>query len=142
MQFQHPALPNLQLACLSSTLSVLTFWRPLMRSSFLLAMFISFFLVFQAGADQVTLKDGDRMTGTIVKSDGKTLVLHSDYAGDITLKFDAISAIQSDAQLHLELQDGKTVTGTVTTSDGKLAVTAKTAGAVEAPLSAVKNLRN
>ena len=26
-------------------------------------------------ADQVTLKNGDRLTGTVVKSDGKTLVL-------------------------------------------------------------------
>ena len=35
-------------------------------------------------ADQVTLKNGDRLTGTVVKSDGKTLVLHTDAAGDVT----------------------------------------------------------
>ena len=29
-------------------------------------------------ADQVTLKNGDRLTGTILKSDGKTLTLHTD----------------------------------------------------------------
>ena len=29
-------------------------------------------------ADQITLKNGDRLTGTVVKSDGKTLVLHTD----------------------------------------------------------------
>jgi len=69
-------------------------------------------------------------------------VLHTEYAGDVMLRFDAISTIQSDAQLHLELQDGKTVTGTVTTSDGKLEVATKTAGGVEAPISAIKNLRN
>ena len=33
-------------------------------------------------ADQVTLKNGDRLTGTVVKSDGKTLVLHTDAADD------------------------------------------------------------
>ena len=27
--------------------------------------------------DQVTLKNGDRLTGTVVKSDGKTLVLQT-----------------------------------------------------------------
>jgi len=35
-------------------------------------------------ADQVTLKNGDRLTGTVVKSDGKELVLHTDAAGDVT----------------------------------------------------------
>ena len=44
-------------------------------------------------ADQVTLKNGDRFTGTVVKSDGKTLVLHTDAAGDVTLKFDAIQEL-------------------------------------------------
>lgn len=34
-------------------------------------------------ADQVTLKNGDRLTGTVVKSDGKTLVLHTEAAGDV-----------------------------------------------------------
>ena len=36
-------------------------------------------------ADQITLKNGDRLTGTVVKSDGKELVLHTDAAGDVTL---------------------------------------------------------
>ena len=45
-------------------------------------------------ADQVTLKNGDRLTGTIVKSDGKTLVIHTDAADDVTIKFDAIQGDQ------------------------------------------------
>ena len=55
-------------------------------------------------ADQVTLKNGDRLTGTVVKSDGKTLVLHTDAAGDVTLKFDAIQDIKTDADLHVSLK--------------------------------------
>ena len=45
-------------------------------------------------ADQVTLKNGDRLTGTVVKSDGKTLVLHTDAAGDVTIKFEDDSGNQ------------------------------------------------
>jgi hypothetical protein len=43
------------------------------------------FLVLSSSlfADQVTLKNGDRLTGTVVKSDGKTLVIHTDAAGDV-----------------------------------------------------------
>ena len=40
-------------------------------------------------ADQITLKNGDHLSGKVVKSDGKTLILHTEFAGDVTLKFDA-----------------------------------------------------
>jgi len=93
-------------------------------------------------ADQVTLKNGDRLTGTVVKSDGKTLTLHTDAAGDITLKFDAIQDIKTDADLHVELKGGKTAVGPVTTSDGKLEIATKSSGTVEAPKEEVTVIRN
>lgn len=93
-----------------------------------------------AFADQVSLKNGDRLSGTIVKSDGKTLSLHTDYAGDLTLKWDAVAGLQSSEPLHLELQNGKSVSGPVTTSDGKLEVATKS-GPVEASVADVKGLR-
>jgi putative salt-induced outer membrane protein len=93
-------------------------------------------------ADQVTLKNGDRLTGTVVKSDGKELVLHTDVAGDVTLKFDAIQEIKTDAELHVTFKGGKTAVGPVTTTDGKLEVATKTSGAVEAPKENVTLIRN
>ena len=93
-------------------------------------------------ADQVTLKNGDRLTGTVVKSDGKTLVLHTDAADDVTLKMDAIQDIKTDAELHVTLKDGKTAVGAVTTTDGKIAVATKSGGTVEAPTSDVTLIRN
>ena len=108
---------------------------------FFLGVLITCTLVGGALGDQVSLKNGDRMSGTIVKSDGKTLVLHTDYEGDVTLKWDAVGTIQSSEALHLELQNGKTAVGTVTSSDDKLQI-ATSAGTVEAAKSDVKNLRN
>lgn len=93
-------------------------------------------------ADQVTLKNGDRLTGTVVKSDGKTLVFHTDAAGDVTLQFDAIQAIKTDEEVHVTLKDGKTVVGPVTTTDSKLEVATKTAGTVEAAKDDVTLIRN
>ena len=93
-------------------------------------------------ADQVTLKNGDRLTGTVVKSDGKELVLHTDAAGDVTLKFDAIQEIKTDAELHVTLKGGKTAVGPVTTTDDKLEIATKTSGTVEAPKSDVTLIRN
>jgi putative salt-induced outer membrane protein YdiY len=110
------------------------------RPTFLLAM-LTLLFVSIASADQVSLKNGDRLSGTIVKSDGKTLVLHTDYAGDVTLKWDAVQGIESSEQLHVETQDGKTAVGPVSTSDDKLKI-ATSSGPVEAPAASVKTLRN
>jgi putative salt-induced outer membrane protein len=93
-------------------------------------------------ADQVTLKNGDRLTGTVVKSDGKTLELHTDAAGDVTIQFDAVAEIKTDQELHVGLKDGKTVVGPMTTSDGKLEVATKTGGNVETTPSDVAVIRN
>ena len=93
-------------------------------------------------ADQVTLKNGDRLTGTVVKSDGKTLVLHTDAAGDITIKFAAIQEIKTDQELHVSLKGGKTAVGPVTTSDGKIEIATKTSGTIEASEDDVTLIRN
>ena len=92
-------------------------------------------------ADQLYLKNGDRLSGTVVKSDGKTLTLHTDAAGDLTLKFDAIQEIKSDKQLHVSLKNGKTVVGPVSSSDGKLEI-ATPGGTVEAAPADVTLIRN
>jgi len=93
-------------------------------------------------ADQVTLKNGDRLTGTVVKSDGKTLVLHTDAAGDVTIQFAAIQEIKTDKDLHVSLKGGKTAVGPVTTTDGKIEIATKSAGTVEAPKDDVTLIRN
>ena len=93
-------------------------------------------------ADQVTLKNGDRLTGTVVKSDGKTLVLHTDAAGDVTIQFAAIQDLKTDKELHVTLKGGKTAVGPVTTTDGKIEIVTTTAGTVEAPKDDVTLIRN
>jgi putative salt-induced outer membrane protein len=95
-----------------------------------------------AHADQVILKNGDRLTGTIVKSDAKTMLVKTEFAGDVSVQWDAVTSVVSSQPLHLELKDGQTVVGTVTTSDGKLDVETKDTGEVAAPKDAVVAVRN
>ena len=72
-----------------------------------------------ASADQITLKNGDRLTGTIEKSDGKQLVIKTEFAGEVTVQWSAVQDIKSDQQLHVGLKNGQTVVGPVNTTDGK-----------------------
>ena len=93
-------------------------------------------------ADQITLKNGDHLTGTVVKSDGKTLVLHTEFEGDVTVQFAAITQIITDKALHVALSNGRTVVGAISTSDGKLEVATSNGTPVEAPKESVVAIRN
>jgi len=97
-----------------------------------------------AAADQVTLKNGDRFTGTIVSGDGKALLLKTEFAGDVTIQWDAITAIESGQSLNLTLKDGRRLAGKVTTEDGKFVVAgaATPAGAANATKDVIVAVRN
>ena len=72
-------------------------------------------------ADQVTLKNGDQVTGAIVKKDGKILTVKSDFFGTVTVPWDQVETIhQSAAPLNVVLPDGETVQATLQTSEGKI----------------------
>jgi putative salt-induced outer membrane protein YdiY len=92
-------------------------------------------------ADQLILKNGDKLTGTIVKSDGKELVLKTDYAGDVTVKFDAIQSLTSSGDLHVTM-GGKTAVGPVTTTGDNVVVATKAGEPVEAPKTSVTLVRS
>ncbi len=98
-------------------------------------------IAIPAFADQIVLKNGDRLTGSITKSDGKQLVIKTDYAGDVTVKFDAIQSLTSTGDLNITL-GGKTAVGSITTSGADVVVATKTGGPVEAPLASVTLLRS
>jgi putative salt-induced outer membrane protein len=91
-------------------------------------------------ADQIVLKNGDRLTGTIEKSDDKTLNIKTEFAGEVTVQWDAVQEITSTQKLHVNLNDGKTVAGTVTTSDGNLTIATADAGPVTQPKGSVTKI--
>jgi putative salt-induced outer membrane protein len=122
-------------------ISIQTIQEDAVRSSMAVCV-VSILLAVPGWADQVTLKNGDRLTGTISKSDGKELVIKTDYAGDVTVKFDAIQGISSTGDLHVAMSGGKTAVGPVTTSGDNIIVATRASGAVEAPRTSVTALRS
>jgi putative salt-induced outer membrane protein YdiY len=93
-------------------------------------------------ADQIVLKNGDRLTGTIEKSDNKALVIKTEFAGEVTVQWPAIQDVKSEQPLHVGLKGGQNVVGPVSTSDGNIEVSTKNAGNVEAPKEAVVVMRS
>ena len=93
-------------------------------------------------ADQITMKNGDRFTGAVVKLDGKNLVLKSEYAGAIAVPWDAVVGISSSEPMDITLQDGQVVVGAVSTTESNLVVETKSAGTVRTTKDAVKMIRS
>ncbi|HXN49300.1 MAG TPA: DUF481 domain-containing protein [Bryobacteraceae bacterium] len=92
-------------------------------------------------ADQVTLKNGDRITGQIVKKEGDKLTVKSELMGEVTIPWAAVTSITSSEPLVVVLPGGKPVSGALSTSDGKLQV-ATSSGNETAPLADVSAVRN
>ena len=86
-----------------------------------------------AWADQVVLKNGDRVTGSIIKKDGKNLTIKTDHFGVVTTSWDQVESVKADKPVNVVLPDGKTVQGTLATANGKVEVTTKDAKLSLAP---------
>ncbi len=111
------------------------------RSQYLFVFLLTMSLSATAWADQIVLTNGDRLTGTIIKSDAKSLIIKSKFAGEVTVDWTAIQQITSDQQLHVGLANGQTVVGPVMTSDGKIEVTTNS-GSVETPKGNIVAIRS
>src|SRR5262249_38298677 len=105
----------------------------------------------QLFADQVVLKNGDKLTGAIVDSDGKTLTLKSDsvgqvqdskFVGEVKIQWDSIQSITSSQPLAVTSKDGKVLTGNVTTKDSTFDVQTPTSGEVGVAKDVVAAVRS
>ena len=101
-------------------------------------------LLFAAAAfpaDQVVLKNGDIITGSIVKKDGGKLTIKSEFLGEVSMPWTAVKSVRSDETLTVELPGGERVAGKVATAGDNLEVATST-GVKPAPLTAVGAIRN
>ena len=111
----------------------------MLKTSVCIAMICCFCAVLYA--EQVTLKNGDRVTGTIVSMDDKKLTVKTDYAGDITIDRAAVAQFSSQQPLVVTRTDKQVVTGPVTQQDSSIVVNG-TAGAQTIPLTDVTFIRS
>lgn len=94
-----------------------------------------------AAADTVVLSNGDRLTGTIVKSDGKVLTFKGATAGDLTIKWTDIKELSSDKTVYVVTKDKTSIGGTVTIDGAVLIVHSTSAGDVRVAVADVTALR-
>jgi putative salt-induced outer membrane protein YdiY len=90
-----------------------------------------------AHADTVTMKNGDRLTGTIGDSDGKAVTIHTDYAGDVKLKWSAIQEVASAKPIYVMTSDKNVVSGSIAPQGENLVVHTTSESSVVVPLAKI-----
>lgn len=111
-------------------------------SKSILAVLVGFLVLCPAWADVVTMKNGDRISGVILKSDEKTLTIKSEYAGPIDLPWAAVASIESKDPLFVGLKSGQVLVGPAKGGPDKYEVVTKESGAIEAPKDSIAYIRN
>jgi putative salt-induced outer membrane protein YdiY len=76
----------------------------------------------EAIADQLTLTNGDRITGKLVKADDKSLVFKSDLIGEFTIPLGSVDKFTSDQPVYINLADGRTINGLLTAQADKVVI--------------------
>src|SRR5579883_1601892 len=94
-----------------------------------------------AWGDQVVLKNGDVITGAIIKKDGGKLTIKSEFLGEVTMLWTVVKSVRSDETLTVELPGGERVAGKVATAGDNIEV-ATPAGVKPAPMATVGAMRN
>jgi putative salt-induced outer membrane protein len=105
-----------------------------------LALFVAL-MAPAAFADQVILKNGDRLTGAIKKVDQGVLVMDY-YKREVEIPWAEVASLESATKFHLVLKDGQVVVGTVKGSPTGLAVTTEETGTVSVALDSIQTLRS
>lgn len=59
-----------------------------------------------AAADEVKMKNGDRISGTIVKMENGSLIVQTAYAGELRIKWDQVAGLVSDKPIAVQCSDG------------------------------------
>ena len=113
----------------------------------LITLFGTFALLFLAitlpgslRADQVVLKNGDRVTGTVIKKDGNNLLVKTDQFGAVTVAWDQVASIRTDKPVSVVLAGGRTAKATLATTGANVEIAAQPP--ISVPFSDITTVRD
>ncbi|MBL6966816.1 MAG: DUF481 domain-containing protein [Desulfobacteraceae bacterium] len=108
----------------------------------ILASLSVFLFITSASADELIMKNGDRLQGSVVSMALGKLVFKTSYAGEITITWDQVAKLTTEKPLEAYLRDEQALIGTIRAAeDGTLILQpADGSPSVPIPLAQVKTL--
>ncbi|HUV77629.1 MAG TPA: DUF481 domain-containing protein [Desulfobacterales bacterium] len=99
----------------------------------LIMITVAFLIAENILADEVRLKNGDKLTGQVVRMEEEKLVLKTTYAGEITIVWEEVASVMADDPVKIVLKDETALEGnTAPIEDGKMKLDT---GKLESPAS-------
>ncbi len=77
-----------------------------MRKCWIAALALVLIMAQPAAADEVKMKNGDRISGAIVKMEGGSLIINTDYAGELKIKWDQVAGLVSEGPIAVQCSEG------------------------------------
>lgn len=82
---------------------------------------IAFFIAGNSSADEIRLKNGDRLTGKVIRMEGGKLILKTIYAGEISIAWQEVAGVETQGPVKVRLKDNTFFEGTAEgIEDGKM----------------------
>jgi putative salt-induced outer membrane protein YdiY len=94
----------------------------------------------RARADQVVLKNGDKVTGKITSVSKRELIVETDLAGRTTIAWKAVSTVTTTTGFRATLANGQAVEGTAVVSDGRVSIRQANGALTPVDLDALRTL--
>ena len=111
-----------------------------MKGSVLAAAAVLVFAAIDARADEIVLKNGDKITGKILDFAGGKLRVETGHSGVVTVDWGQVATLKTDGPVKVKLTDGEVVEGKLAWgADGKFTVESLT-GVKEVKPDQIKKL--
>jgi hypothetical protein len=82
---------------------------------------IVFIIPMNSIADEVCLKNGDRLTGQVIRMEAGQLILKTSYAVEISMVWQEVISLKTDDSVKVVLKDETALEGnTLSIEDGKM----------------------
>src|SRR5436190_8942497 len=92
--------------------------------------------------DTLTLKNGRRISCQIIKSDGKIIIVKTEFMGTVEITWEAVDVLASTEPVYLTLTDNQTVVGKVNASGDPYEVETKETGKVKVAKASIASVRS
>ena len=113
-----------------------------MLKKFTLTFVIVLALITIVPADRLLLHNGDKISGTIIKSDREILNLKTEFLGKVQIEWKGISALTAEQILHITVSGGQVLVGPVTTSQNRIHVMTSESGSISVPWFTIESIRS
>jgi putative salt-induced outer membrane protein YdiY len=102
---------------------------------------LCFVFAGRAWAGEIVLKNGDRLTGRIIRMDKATIEFETELFGKVSLPWNAVVKIQSDTPLYVGIAENQYVVGKIALRDDRVEIRSRTGDAVAYRKDAIHAMR-